>query len=400
MGTLERILEKYWPEDNTGFARVDAYGIQGRQGAGRPSFICATTSHGLWRKSDGHFVHAGRGTIQFGVVPNASVIRQLTIDPSPDSPYEIDGNNPLLHPLSLTTPSLSHLPPSPITVSLRTTISALLSAPSLRAEWLPLPTFQIAQLQKLAVNTSVNALTAVLGVNNGALVGSPKAREIIESVAKECSEVFSAHLAREEGRWEPPPIPAPESYEPSSAVSRRHPPPPPLPASHPLSPSSLTSHTLLILFKTSSNTSSTLADLLATSPILSPHNPSPTDPTRTEIDYMHGYVEALGRRYSIPTPVTSLLGGMVLLKEEMIRSGATDKIVELAVRRKETQGKKEEQSIWTRREGAEEGEGKEREHKFDRGKRLLKAQGDWRKRDMRMEAARQKRERESLRAQQ
>ncbi|KAL8277907.1 hypothetical protein RQP46_009726 [Phenoliferia psychrophenolica] len=282
MGTLERILDRYWPDDDRASSASsvassarDPYGGQAGTSGGRPSFVCATTSHGMWRKDDGVYVHAGRGDIKFGVVPNSAVLASLSSTTDAHS-------NPLINPRSLTIPSLSHLPPSLETLSLRNTVSALLSAADLRAQWLPLPTLQIAQLQKLCVNTSVNALTATMGVLNGALVGSPHARAVIESVAAECALVYAAHLAREE---------AP----------------------------SLASYTFTVLFKTSANVSSTLADIISTSPILSPSLPSPSSPTRTEVDFMHGYVEALGRRYGIPTPVTSTLGTLVKLKEEMIR---------------------------------------------------------------------------------
>lgn len=316
MGVLEGLLDKYWPDDTSG-----ASGSQLELGSrgGRPSFVCATTSHGVWRKGVGHFVHAGLGDLKFGVVPNRAV--QSSLAAMVDAPWGELFNNPLLNPRSLVSPTLSHLPLNPLTASLHNTLDALLRLSDLHPSWLPLPTFQLAQLQKLAVNTSVNALTAVLGVHNGALVGSQHAKKVVESVSLECSAVFAAHVAREEGRWSPPPL-SPDPDRPT----RSHPPPPPLPLSHPLSAPSLTDYTLRVLFHTSTNLSSTLQDILNTSP--APIGPSPSSPTRTEIDYMNGYVVALGRRYGIPTPVTDSLRSLLLLKEELLRGGAVDRVVE------------------------------------------------------------------------
>lgn len=171
-----------------------------------------------------------------------------------------------------------------------------------------------------------------MGVNNGALIGSQKAKSLIATVSRECGQVFAAHIAREEGRWEPPSHVSSSSDSPDyddtpSALIESHPPPPPLPSHHPLSPQSLLAHTLNVLFKTSSNLSSTLSDLLPlqqTSTFTLDNAPSL--PSRTEIDYINGYVTALGSRYGIETPVVKALGEMVLLKEEMGRVGAIDRV--------------------------------------------------------------------------
>lgn len=339
MGVLEGMLEQYWPEENTSMelGSSDAgplanYGT----GPGRPSFICATTTHGVWRKNASHFVHAGMGDLKFGVVPNRAVL--ASIQATNPSPWGEHRNNPLLNPRSLITPTLDHLPLTPTTRSLHTTLSTLLQT-NLFPSWLPLPTLQIVQLQKLAVNASVNALTAVLGVHNGGLVGSKHATRLIDSISRECSSVFAAHLAREAGTWKPPPLPAKQyrvdspldsdprstSSPSSSAPTAPWPLPPALPDAHPLSPASLTANTISVVMRTSVNLSSTLQDLLATSKTSSAY--APTAPTRTEVDYINGYVVALGERYRIDTPITASFGALVKLKEEMLRSGAIDQVV-------------------------------------------------------------------------
>ncbi|GAA5842303.1 hypothetical protein JCM3766R1_005623 [Sporobolomyces carnicolor] len=337
MGTLESLLERYWPEDRSDEIErereLDALNARGAEerwrvgmgGGGRPSFICATTTHGAWRKGGNHFVHAGLGDVKFGVLPNRAVLSAISNDPDPRR--SDPGENPILNPRSLVDPTLDFLPVTPATENLHTTISTLLACTDLRATWLPLPSFETAQLQKLAVNASVNSLTALMGVNNGALIGSRKAKRLIETVSRECGQVFAAHLAREAGTWLPPSrIEDDDDDDMSNARVHHHPSPPPLPSQHPLSPESLVSHTLSVLFKTSSNVSSTLSDLLALQKPEFTLDNAPSFPSRTEINYINGYVAALGSRYGIETPVVRAMGDMVLLKEEMGRVGAIDRM--------------------------------------------------------------------------
>ncbi|GAA5827889.1 hypothetical protein JCM3770_005621 [Rhodotorula araucariae] len=340
MGVLESLLEKYWPEDRSDALEAEGEAARSRWGhlGGRPSFVCATTTHGAWRKGSGHFVHAGLGDLKFGVLPNRAVLSSLARYPDP--PWSEHAENPLLNPRSLVQPTLEHLPYSPITANLHTTLASLLACNELKPAWLPLPSLQVAQLQKLAVNASVNSLTALMGVNNGALVGSQKAKRLIEAVCRECSDVFAAHLAGEEGTWTPPPPAYDSSIDPedgslsspSLTSGTPHPPPPPLPPSHPLSSRSLLDYTQRVLFKTAPNLSSTLSDLLSLH-TGAPHafsltQNAPSLPSRTEIEYINGYVGALGRRYARPTPTVTALGELVLLKEEMARVGAVDRVWE------------------------------------------------------------------------
>ncbi|GAA5983830.1 hypothetical protein JCM5350_007563 [Sporobolomyces pararoseus] len=342
MGTLEGLLEKYWPEDRSDEIERERQ-VSPRLGSGpddqwhvgvggRPSFICATTTHGAWRKGGGHFVHAGMGDVKFGVLPNRAVLSALSNYPEPS--WSTPSENPILNPRSLIDPTLKHLPLTPATFNLHTTVSSLLSLTELQPTWLPLPTLEIAQLQKLAVNASVNSLTALMGVNNGALIGSRKAKDLIRTVSNECGSVFAAHIAREEGTWTPPPLSSSSAHNDDDNSSdflaephTSHPLPPPLPPHHPLSPRSLLAHTLSVLFKTSSNLSSTLSDLIPLQSTTSfTLDNAPSLPSRTEIDFINGYVTALGERYGIDTPVVKALGQMVLLKEEMGRVGAIDRV--------------------------------------------------------------------------
>lgn len=340
MGVLEALLEKYWPEDRSDEAERSLAGPAGGGGrgawgksaagagdGGRPSFVCATTTHGAWRKGASHFVHAGLGDLKFGVVPNRAVMSFLSTYPDPS--WSDPSENPILNPRSLVEPTLNHLPYAPVTSSLHSTVSSLLACSELQPNWLPLPTLQIAQLQKLAVNAAVNSITAVTGVHNGALVGSQKAKRVIGAVTRECADVFAAHVAYEQGIWRPPPALGLDDFE----AAERPPPPPALPPSHPLSAHALLDYTLRVLLKTSVNISSTLSDLLPLQSSLAPTRSTfslaqhaPSLPSRTEIEYINGYVAALGRRYGVRTDTVEALGELVLLKEEMGRVGAVDRV--------------------------------------------------------------------------
>ncbi|SCV70788.1 BQ2448_3550 [Microbotryum intermedium] len=342
MGVLENLLEQYWPDDQdeNPYSSSSSLGDYGNR-RGRPSFICATTSHGVWRRSADHFVHAGMGKFQFGVVPNRSTL-SLIQSHWLDEPT----SNPLLNPQSLISPTLEHLPTS---TSLQATLDLLLRTTSLNPIWLPLPRLQIAQLQKLAINCAVNSLTAVLGVHNGALVGSRAAKEMCREVARECSSVFAAHVMgpeEEEGereREDGSSLSDSESTYDESTTALRRRTAKTFARNHALSEHSLLHAMMQVIFATSTNVSSTLADLEAIEPIqdlakldlgqlrggensqarLRARFPFPT---RTEIDYINGYVSALGKRYEIPTPLIDGLATMVKLKEEMIVHGAVERL--------------------------------------------------------------------------
>lgn len=289
MGALEHIIDRFWPDDR---------GIRGDERHGRPNFIAASTTHGAWRKGPAHFVHAGRGAIQFAVLPNAATAHALE--------RETDSDSPLVDLRSMTEPSSEHLPPvTRGAETLHTTVRALLDSNELNARWLPAPQLECVQLQKLAANCAINCLTAIMGVHNGAIVGSQNAARIIDAVASECAAVFAAHVARRHGL---------------ETVA--------LPSSHMLSAPSLATYINQVALRTGPNLSSTLQDVLATpSP---PFAPSPHAPTRTELDYINGYVEALGERHGVRTPVTSAIGSLAKMREEMTRSGAIDRVAQVA----------------------------------------------------------------------
>lgn len=112
---------------------------------------------------------------------------------------------------------------------------------------------------KLAVNASINALTAVLGVPNGYLVKIPELLEIVRRVAGEVSEVAHAFGVA---------LPADPAQE-----------------------------ALQVAEKTGGNLSSTLIDIRKC--------------RRTEIDFINGAVVRIGRKLGVATPYNELLYALV-----------------------------------------------------------------------------------------
>ncbi|MEM1623726.1 MAG: ketopantoate reductase family protein [Sulfolobales archaeon] len=120
---------------------------------------------------------------------------------------------------------------------------------------------------KLAVNASINALTAVLGVPNGYLVKVPELASATRLVAEEVAEV-----AKRVG-IELPADPAEEAIR--------------------------------VAEKTAENISSTLADLRKC--------------RKTEVDYINGAVVKLGRDLRVPTPYNELLYYLIKSLEVVCR---------------------------------------------------------------------------------
>ena len=88
-------------------------------------------------------------------------------------------------------------------------------------------------MSKLAVNCVINPITALLDVQNGALVGSDDTRLLSAAIVSEASACFAAQLGRTA----------------------------PWPESHPLSASALAAYAVTVAQRTAANTSSMLGDI-------------------------------------------------------------------------------------------------------------------------------------------
>lgn len=242
----------------------------------RPHFVIGTTTHGV--TSTKHFgvvqhrSKLGDGEIRWGVAPDprgeidleqwlwgfrASDVPILTPPPPPELPLP--------------------QPPTPNLDNLRTTLETLLSMRSLSPSLLPMPHLHHQLLLKLALNATINPLTAILGVGalpNDSLVAAEPGYRLIRLLSAETSAVLTAYL---------------------HSLSSPHSPPPDVVRL--FSPESLEKRTFALCRATSTNISSMAMD---------------TGRGReTEIDSINGYMISLGLRLGIPTPSHRLVTEMV-----------------------------------------------------------------------------------------
>ena len=300
----------------------------------RPNFVLASTTHGCWKKGPLDVVHASMGTLHFGIVPSArggaevfeagrvpfrqSIARvQGSVLPSMGlgtkrkakgwerfSP-DVDASGPAIDevqdpdaPTKLL--SIANIPDQPNLRTLRATVAALLSLP-LNVEWEPIRDFQLRALRKLVINACINPLTALADCKNGDLFGNPAATDAMWSICLEAGMVLEAqvreHLAASTSS---------SSKQPSSTLSTDD-----LillstetgePMLHPsLTPRALFQEVQRVARLTAANWSSMHSDLK-------------NRRGSTEIDYINGYISALGRGYNIDTTANDLLTNLVKLK--------------------------------------------------------------------------------------
>ncbi|TKY90976.1 hypothetical protein EX895_000975 [Sporisorium graminicola] len=301
----------------------------------RPNFVLASTTHGCWRKGPLDVVHASSGTLHFGIVPSGRagmdgfetqrVPIGQTIAPvqnvllptrgagakkiakgweqfSPDadassSPsqeeYDPDAPSNML--------SLAGIPDQPNLRTLRATVAALLSLP-LKVEWEPIREFQLRSLRKLVVNACINPLTALADCKNGDLFGNPAAMDAMWSVCLEAGMVLEAqvreHLSSSSSTSSAARSPATLSAEDLTLLSSET----GEPMLHPsLTPQALFQEVQRVARLTAANWSSMHSDLKSRR-------------RSTEIDYINGYISALGRGYNIDTTANDLLTNLIKLK--------------------------------------------------------------------------------------
>ena len=278
MGIYEAIVDRLFPNRES-----------------RPNFIIASTTHGVWKKTETttahHIVHAGIGALQFGVVADA---RMHPRD------YERSFWEPLPPPKDSTTPAPpAHLSlddiesraetdnpfsPSPYR-TLRATIAALQSLSDLNTSWVPMAEMQIVLRQKLVTNSCINPITALLDCRNGELLTSRHAQALIRAVCKEAGYLYRKLTTESDFKF--------GTRTTHGGLDR-------------LSGASLEDEVHRVAKKTSANYSSMLVDMRQGGLL--------------EVDYMNGYLERLGRVNKVPTPTINALRNMVELKASMRRN--------------------------------------------------------------------------------
>lgn len=301
----------------------------------RPNFVLASTTHGCWRKGPLDIVHASAGTLHFGIVPSGRAgpdgfeaervpfgqtkpplpsvelpTRGSKADkkakgwerfaPDADSPSSIEEVQDPHAPSKML--SIANIPDQPNLRTLRATVAGLLSLP-LNVEWEPIREFQLRSLRKLVINACINPLTALADCKNGDLFGNPAAMDAMWSICLEAGMVLEAqvreHLASSSSsstteRAYSPTLSAEDLMIRSTETGE--------PMLHPsLTPQALFSEVQRVARLTAANWSSMHSDLK-------------NRRGSTEIDYINGYISALGRGYNIDTTANDLLTNLVKLK--------------------------------------------------------------------------------------
>ncbi|KII94079.1 hypothetical protein PLICRDRAFT_415541 [Plicaturopsis crispa FD-325 SS-3] len=245
----------------------------------RPQFILAVNTHGAWLKSFYHVVHAGHGSIEFGIVHDPRMrdfeasLSHARDDPAP----------PRLDDICTTDdPQVERYR------SLRNTVAALCSLTSLNVKWRPLSEVHLAMRRKVVVNAIINPLTALLGCRNGYLFRNEAARRIMRRVCQEAAAAYAAEVKAETQAW----LDAHPGEDISSIPKGR------LPVA--LSAESLERECLRVADMTRNNFSSMLVDV--------------RKGNRTEIHQLNGYLMGLGKAYGVPMPGTAMLFNLVQLR--------------------------------------------------------------------------------------
>jgi 2-dehydropantoate 2-reductase len=247
----------------------------------RPHFIVASIDHGAWNADFFHTIHAGVGSISFGIVDDP---RGRNFEDSGE-----EGDVPVQERVL----SLDHImspqegDDSPYR-SLRNTVAALSNLSGLNAVWKPISHVEIAMKRKLVVNSVVNTLTALMGCRNGDLLESHESKKIILRVCHEAAHAFAMQAQQEEetlsnDRERRARIRSGFSRVPSALTAR-----------------ALEEECLRVIKVTAGNISSMLSDVRVGS--------------HTEIDYMNGYLVGLGRSFNLPMTTTATLLNLIKLR--------------------------------------------------------------------------------------
>jgi len=267
MGVYDELCSSIWPDPKT-----------------RPFFVIGTTTHGATPDKTGGMVHhrskPGEGDFKWGVVSDP----RKEVDLETWLWGKTVSNTPILAPPS--SPSLPLRPTPPCTTDLEPlseTITALLSISQLSPSLLPVPHLHHQLLLKLALNSVINPLTAIIGAGslpNGALANSSPSYRLIRDLCRETSSVLTAYL---------------------HSLSAPH--TPPFDVIRLFSWEGLERRILALIHATAENMSSMAVDV--------------SKGRTTEIEHINGYIVALGKRLSVETPCHRIVREMVKFTAEV-----------------------------------------------------------------------------------
>ena len=275
MGIYEAVVDRLFPNPES-----------------RPNFIIASTTHGAWKKTETtaahHVVHAGVGSLQFGIVADARM-HPRDFERSfwePPAPPKDSNTTPPPAQLSLDDIESRAETDNPFSRShyrtLRATIAALQSLSDLDTSWVPMAEMQIVLRQKLVVNSCINPITALLDCRNGELLTSRPAQALIRAACKEAGYVYRKLITEDDFKF--------GTRTTHGGLDR-------------LSGARLEDEVHKVARRTSANYSSMLVDMQQGGLL--------------ETDYMNRYLGQLGRLYKVPTPTIDALKNMVEFKASM-----------------------------------------------------------------------------------
>ena len=234
----------------------------------RPHFVLASITHGAWLKDTMHVVHAGVGGVHLGIFPEQGVDFEQSFPQLNLNDIAPEG-----------APSGSR--PSRF-ASLRHTIAALTGMEALNVEWQTFYNIQMAMRRKVVVNAVVNPLTALMNCKNGEIFAHTSGRAICERVCMEASNAFRAqHRA--------------ELIATKASSRERN-----TEFPYQLTTESLVKEVQRVAQVTAGNYSSMLMDI--------------KQGRETEIGFMNGYLQTIGRKHNLQMPTNSLLMRLIDLR--------------------------------------------------------------------------------------
>ncbi|KAF7347707.1 putative 2-dehydropantoate 2-reductase [Mycena venus] len=255
----------------------------------RPHFIFASTTHVALFQAAGDLP----GNLHKLVYPRRRGILEFAIVPDPfGRNFEAGFADAKLHP-SERNPRLSDLGnPEEDSYqryrSLRNTVAALLLADALNARWKPMEHLQLILRRKLAVNSVIHPLTALLGCPTADIFATPGSVRIANKICQEASAVFGAQIREQAKAW----IDAGQGQVGGVLGIARLPPA--------LEAQSLVKQCLQI----STDSKGTISSML--------------DAVRkgraTEIEFLNGYLMKVGKTYGVETPTIQIMYDMMKMR--------------------------------------------------------------------------------------
>ncbi|GJE85801.1 2-dehydropantoate 2-reductase-like protein [Phanerochaete sordida] len=229
----------------------------------RPHFVLASITHGAWLKDHMHVVHAGVGGIQLGIFPEEGI--------------DFEQSFPELHLDDIASEGTASR-----YASLRATVAALTGMDALNVQWQTFYNIQMAMRRKVVVNAVINPLTALMDCKNGEIFAHTSGKAICDRVCMEASNVFRAQHRAE--------------LVATKASSRDRNTEFPFQ----LTAESLAQEVQRVAQVTAGNYSSMLMDI--------------RQGRDTEIGFMNGYLQTIGRKHHLQMPTNALLMRLIDLR--------------------------------------------------------------------------------------